>query len=135
MSVAPLARPAARTFNLPFVLGVAAYARDWLNVFSASPFFDEWYYHYYVIGFIGMLIGAVIVGWRSLTRSAPELWATWAVLVLPSFVLRHLAALFGPGDLNLWPPVLLLDLLVTGLVFPFVWIGSLVGERFRSRDK
>jgi hypothetical protein len=91
------------------LIGIAAFHRDWAHLFSSAPFFTDDYYNEYGHAYLlSLLLGPVV-----LAAVGGPLRLYWAVLVLPSLVVRHAQFLAEVGPTNTWPPSLFLDLLAT----------------------
>lgn len=98
---------------VPGVVGIGIYSCEWLSIAGlVEPFCGTSTLAHYASIYIGTLVAAVVLG-RYLCRS----WTTGAsALMAPPLFVRHVAFLVESGPSNLWPPLLVADLLHAGII-------------------
>lgn len=97
---------------IPGAIGLGIYGCEWLSIVGvAEPFCGAGPIAHYLSIYVGTLVAALLLGYF-LCRS----WPIGAcALMAPPLLVRHVAFLVESGPSNLWPPLVVADLLHAGL--------------------
>lgn len=110
-------------------VGLGLYSCEWLSILRLSePFCSGSAQAYYGVIYVGTVVAALVCGFL--------LHCSWRIgagaLMAPPLLMRHAAFWFESGPSNLWPPVLLADLVHFGVI---AWLFFVVARLRDSRNK